>query len=86
MSARNKISFVAPIRLLNMIWLPIMLGLISAVHHYGTPHLRVQYVWSGARSAPIYHDCQYWGLHSFRLQPLTGNCPLILLARSSKER
>lgn len=85
MSERDKIPFVMPVRLTNLIWLPIVLGVVWGAHHYGTPHLRMKYVWSGARSYPTYHDCQYWGLHPFRLNSPAGGCPIILFARPSKE-
>lgn len=86
MTGPAKAPFVAPVRLVNMLWLPIVLALVWAEHRYGTPHLRVEYTWSGTKAYPTYHDCRYWGLHSFRLNPPAGPCPAILFARASKER
>lgn len=82
MTESDKKPFVAPVRLTSMIWLPFVLLVVWAAQHYGTPHLRVKYVWSGSRAYPTYHDCQYWGLHSFRLNPPADTCPLFVLARS----
>ena len=72
--------FVMPVRLRNLIWLPVVIGAWGAMDQYGTPHLRLRYVWSGSASAPFYHSCSYWGLHPFQLNPSDGACPLIRLA------
>jgi len=85
MSKPGKVGFVAPVRLSKLAWLPIALGALWAGYHYGTPHLRVVYVWSGTRAHPTYHECQYWGLHPFKVRPLYGECPIIVLARPGKE-
>jgi hypothetical protein len=81
MSLSNKRPFVAPIRAVNLIWVVVVAGTVWAGYRYGTPHLRIEYVWSGMRSAPVYHACRYWGLHPFRIVPPSGECPAIVLAR-----
>lgn len=85
MSTQGKIPFVAPIRPVNLIWIAIVGGVVWAASHYGTPHLRIQYVWSGRSAQPVYHDCFYWGLHPFRLRPSSGECPLVVLSRPGQE-
>lgn len=81
---RDTASFVAPIRLINCLWLIIVGGLWMAANHFGTPHLRIQYTWSGSKSYPTYHACSYWGLHSFRVEGAPLTCPLLVLARASQ--
>jgi len=85
MSKTGKARFVAPIRPSQLVWLPIVLGVLWAGRHYGTPHLRVVYVWSGTTSHPTYHECQYWGLHPFKVRPRFGKCPVMVLAKPGKE-
>lgn len=85
MSKQGKVGFVAPVRLSKLAWLPIVLGALWAGYHYGTPHLRVAYVWSGSRAHPTYHECQYWGLNPFKVRPVYGECPILVLARRGKE-
>jgi len=80
-----KAPFVAPVRAFNMIWLAVVAGVAWAANHCGTPHLRTHYVWSGTRAAPTYHECRYWGLHSFRVRPRNGTCPLFVMAQGRKD-
>lgn len=75
--------FVAPIRLRNLMWVPVVAGCWAAMELYGTPHLRVRTEWSGRSDAPYYHACDYWGLHEFRVRPSDGVCPMIRLARGA---
>lgn len=84
MSAPGKVPFVAPVRAINLLWLVIVLTVLWAADRYGTPHLRIEYTWSGSKANPTYHNCAYWGLHSFRIQPASGECPIVVLARPAK--
>ncbi|WP_149535742.1 hypothetical protein [Siccirubricoccus phaeus] len=71
---------VAPVRARNLLWLAVLGGGWLAATIYGTPHLRVSYVWSGPRASPYYHRCSYWGLHPYELVRANGDCPLVALA------
>lgn len=70
-------SFVAPVRLRNLLWLTVLGAAAGAAIMYGTPHLRVTYVYSGSYERPSYHRCFYWGLHPFEVAPPNGHCPII---------
>ena len=78
----TRMPFVAPVRLRNLLWIPVLGSIWMAGWVYGTPHLRVQYTYRGTYTRPFYLVCDYWGLTSFRLHPLTGECPVFVLARS----
>lgn len=75
------IPFVAPVRLRNLLWMPLLGGVVLAGLVFGTPHLRVQYTYRGTYSNPYYLACDYWGLASFRVIPPNGTCPLFVLAK-----
>jgi hypothetical protein len=81
---KNKVPFVAPIRLRNLLWLVVLGSAWLAAYQFGTPHLRVRYTWSGPTSFPVYHACTYWGLHSFELVPRHGECPPVLFVRETR--
>ncbi|MFA5952584.1 MAG: hypothetical protein WC807_20155 [Hyphomicrobium sp.] len=82
---KGKMPFVAPVRLRNMLWLPVVAGVVATSLIWGTPHVRVQYSWNGLDASPYYHSCRYWGLSTFELRPIDGNCPLFILARTKRE-
>jgi len=48
---------------------------------YGQPALRIQYVWNGNPSAPVYSKCGYYtafdGWKTVRPLPAVNNCPLV---------
>lgn len=87
MDAHNESCspFVAPIRLRNLLWVPVLACTWLAATVYGTPHLRVQYSYSGKRETPRYRSCNYWGLSSFRVTPPDGACPLIVLMKTDRK-
>jgi len=82
---RERMAFVMPIRPRNLVWIVILACLWGGAEFYGTPHLRIQYTWSGKDERPYYHLCDYWGLSSFRIVPADGVCPLFVLARTKRE-
>lgn len=65
------------VRLSQLLWIPILSALWLAVEIYGTPHLRFHYTWSGNPDYKTFHECDYVGLHSQRVHPQGGECPLI---------
>ncbi len=75
--ARTR-PIVWPVRLRHLLWLPPVLALLlinpAAVP---TPHLRVAGVYVGPSAAPYFRSCDYVGLHSRRMRPDDGRCPLI---------
>jgi len=81
---KGKMPFVAPVRLHNLLWLPIVAGAFAASLIWGTPHLRVKYTWNGRDTSPFYHSCWYWGLSTFQVRPMDGKCPLFVLARTKR--
>lgn len=78
---------VWPVRPSKLVWVPIVAALWWVTQVYGTPHLRFQYTWSGHPDRPIFHVCDYVGLHSQRVHPRFGErCPLIrLLTAAARE-
>jgi len=82
---RGIVPFVAPVRPRNLLWIAMLGGMWVALEVYGTPHLRVQYTWSGKTDRPYYHVCNYWGLSSFRVHPPNGECPLFVFARTGRK-
>ena len=70
---------IPPVRPGQFIWLGVIVVLGILVTMFGTPHLRFQYQYTGARSNPHYLSCQYIGIHSQTINPQTGKCPLIRL-------
>lgn len=43
-----------------------------------TPHLRIQYTYTGSYDHPIYRECRYFGMHGWVY--VTGpDCPLVRL-------
>lgn len=80
----RDLPFVAPIRLRNLVWLPFVGSVWLATETYGTPHLRAAYSFTGSYSHPYYRRCDYWGLHSFRLIPQDGLCPVVVMARADR--
>lgn len=74
-----------PVRLRSLLWLPVLASLVAAGWVFGTPHLRITYVWSGDTRYPVYYRCEYWGLNPFTVvQPQGGDCPVVVLARATK--
>lgn len=78
--------FVMPVRLRNLIWVPVLTTIVAAALVFGTPHLRFKYIWNGDERHPVYFECDYVGLHSFTLTPADGKCPVITLAHAPKGR
>ena len=81
-SKREAVSFVAPIRPRNLLWIAVLAGAGPMVTLYGTPHLRVRYTYFGKVERPYYETCDYWGIGTFSLRPADGVCPLVVLARA----
>lgn len=81
----ERMPATTPIRLRNLLWLPLAGAAWLALEYYGTPHLR--YAWEGfsmgrGPDAPVYfRRCDYVGLHSFRLHPRDGKCPVFMFAK-----
>lgn len=75
---RRCVWFVRPAK---MIWALVIGAAVASVWSHGTAHIRYEYVWSGPESHPFYHECYYFGLHSRRVFPRDGKCPLILFLR-----
>lgn len=69
------------IRLRSLLWLPVIGGLIWGIHAFGTPHLRFAYRYVGAEHSRDYTSCDYVGLHSRRVFPVDGHCPLFVFLR-----
>lgn len=77
--------FVAPVRLRNLVWAPLLGAAWLAGWYFGTLHLRVQYTFRGTYQRPHYTVCDYWGLASFRLRPPDGECPVFVLAGGARK-
>lgn len=86
MPLKDKMPFVVPVRPSNLLWVPVAGLAWAATILWGTPHLRVGYSWNGRAAAPFYQACEYWGVSSFRVRPVDGKCPLVILAHSAPER
>ena len=69
-----------------MLWAPVLAAAMLTGLVLGTPHLRLVYTYAGPDSAPYYRRCDYVGLHSQRVIPADGRCPLIQLLRPRRER
>lgn len=78
---KQKMPFVAPIRLFNLIWVFVLAGGWTVSLIWGTPHLRVSWEASGRGDSPHYRLCRYWGVSSFQIRPSDGRCPVIILSR-----
>lgn len=62
----------------------ITLCLIAAIiWSWGTPHLRLQYAYTGLRANPTYVWCDYVGLQQFKQQG--PDCPLFIWRPIPKE-
>lgn len=86
MSPETRMPFVVWVRPGNLLWVPVVGLAWAATALWGTPHLRVSYTWNGRAAAPFYQACEYWGVSSFRVRPVDGKCPLVVLTRSAAER
>ena len=73
---RPSIS-TTPVRLRSLLWLPLAAAVIGGIWHFGTPHLRFAYAYHERGAARFYERCDYVGLHSRRLVPDDGRCPLV---------
>lgn len=75
---KNERRIVAPVRGKHLLWVPPVLALFFIdPTSLATPHLRFAGVYSELHSARHYHSCDYLGLHSRRIVPPDGTCPLI---------
>lgn len=75
---RNERRIVALVRGKHLLWVPPVLALFFIdPASLSTPHLRFAGVYSELHSARHYHSCDYLGLHSRRIVPPDGKCPLI---------
>lgn len=72
---------VAPVRLRNMLWLPLLGALLGTIAFYGTPHLLFGYAYNDTASGRHYTKCSYIGWHSQIVFPHDGKCPLIRLLK-----
>jgi len=69
---------VWPVRWKHLLWLPPVLALFALdPATVPTPHLRFAGVYSGTATAPYFLHCDYAGLHTRRVVPPDGHCPLI---------
>ncbi|NKE48642.1 hypothetical protein HB662_28000 [Roseomonas frigidaquae] len=82
----SRAPFVAPVRPRNLLWIAVLCAAAGALVNYGTPHLRVTYVYSGSYERPHYHRCFYWGVHPFEVAPQNGSCPILVLAHAREAR
>lgn len=81
----DRVPFVAPLRLRHLVWAPILGSIFVAATVWGTPHLRIRYVWNGNDRAPVYFSCEYWGIDPFSVRnALGGDCPIVVLARATR--
>jgi hypothetical protein len=76
--------FVAPVRPRHLLWAVIAGGLWLGASRYGTPHLRFVYTYTGSKAHPHYRRCDYLGLHSRRVFPANGRCPLIVFFKAQE--
>lgn len=77
---------VGLVRARSLLWLPALGALVAGGIVFGTPHLRFAYGYLETAAGPRYTRCDYLGLHSRRVIPLRGHCPLILLLRAPENR
>jgi hypothetical protein len=83
MANRDGVS-TSPVRARNLLWLPVLGAAVFVGWTFGTPHLRISYVWSGDFNRPVYYRCSYWGLNPFEaVHPKGGDCPVLVLARAA---
>lgn len=78
----KPVRFVSPVRLKNLLWLPLLGGIAWAVAAHGTPHLRFEAEYTGSYDHPHYLRCDYIGWHRWTLRPIDGECPLFILFKS----
>lgn len=76
-------QFVWPVRLKHLLWLPPVLALLLIDPGIlPTPHLRFAGAYSGTSADPYFHHCDYVGLHSRRVTPPDGHCPIVVFLTS----
>lgn len=86
MSPEHSKPSVAWVRPINLLWVPVLGLAWVAADLWGTPHLRVSWEGTGRYEAPYYRLCHYWGVSSFRIRPVDGRCPIVILARATSGR
>ncbi|WP_422363234.1 hypothetical protein [Pyruvatibacter mobilis] len=70
-------------RLKHLLWLPPVLALLLIDPGIiPTPHLRFAGTYSSTSADPYFHHCDYVGLHSRRISPPDGRCPIIAFLTS----
>ena len=85
---RQQGSRPALVRPKSLLWLAVVGGLVWAAAEFGSPHLRFQYTYyatgapSGAEAGRRYVSCDYVGLHSRRVIPRNGRCPMFRLLKA----
>lgn len=72
---KTRVWLLRPSKLL---WASVIGAIWLSVLFLGTPHLRFRYIWTGNPDFPVYHSCDYVGLHSRRIAPVSGDCPLVM--------
>ena len=77
-----KSGRVSPVRPRHMIWLAVLGSLWFGVQLYGTPHLRFIYTYKEFSGHRFYLTCQYAGLHSQKIIPVHGRCPLFVFLKN----
>ncbi len=76
------------VRVRSLVWIPVIGGVVLAAMTLGTPHLRYRYSYTAIGNDPaarIYQRCDYLGLHSRRVIPAGGSCPVIVLLTARGE-
>lgn len=48
-----------------------------------TPHLRIAYTYTGTYQYPVYHTCQYLGIHG-TVDVVSHDCPLVVWMYKSR--
>jgi hypothetical protein len=84
--AKQDAPGVPLIRLKNLLWMPLLAAGWLAIELYGTPHILITYTYRPVAGARYYLSCDYWGVHSFNLKPVDGECPYVLFARAVRSR
>lgn len=82
----NRPRFTSPIRIRSVLWLPALLGLLYGAQEEGTPHLRFQYKYEDRSTYRYFYFCDYVGLHSRRVIPHNGECPLFLMLKEPEKK
>ncbi len=70
------------IGLKNFAWIIILGGCAFSLHFFGTPHMLFDYRYVGSKNTKT--DCTYLGLHSQTVPARDGDCPIMILLKSTR--